>query len=358
MFFKESPSVILSRNVEIPRGWFMKAAINGFGRIGRMVLRAYLENSKSAFEIVAINDLAPIDVNAHLFKYDSVHGKFQGDVHISEDSITLTFQGKSHTIKVIKESNPEMLPWKTLGVDTVIECSGRFNDGEKASAHLKAGAKRVVISAPATHVDATVVFGVNHKTVMKDMKIISNASCTTNCLAPVASVIQETFGIEAGYMTTIHAYTADQKLVDSYHSDPYRARAAGLSLIPTTTGAAKAVGLVLPELKGKLDGTAIRVPTPNGSMIDFKFTSSKELSVESINNAIKFAANGPLKGILATCNEPLVSTDFIHNPHSSIFDLNQTQVIGKHFGRILSWYDNEWGFSCRLIDLLNYINTL
>lgn len=337
----------------------MKVAINGFGRIGRMVLRAFLERAQGKVEVVAINDLAPIDVNAHLFKYDSVHGRFQGDVRVESDSLVVQVQGsKAHTIKVVKEPNPEMLPWKNMGIDVVLECSGRFNDGEKASAHLKAGSGRVIISAPATHVDATIVMGVNHQTLTKDMKIISNASCTTNCLAPIAKVLHEAFGIEAGYMTTIHAYTADQRLVDSCHSDPYRARAAALSLIPTTTGAAKAVGLVLPDLKGKLDGTAIRVPTPDGSLIDFKFTASKELSVEGINEVVKKAAHGPLKGVLDVCEEPLVSVDFIHNPHSSIFDAGQTQVIGKHFGRILSWYDNEWGFSCRMIDLLNYINEI
>lgn len=337
----------------------MRVAINGFGRIGRMVLRSYFENPHHDFDIVAINDLAPIDVNAHLFKYDSVHGRFLGDVKVENNQLIIETQshGKK-SIQVLKESNPENLSWDKLGVDIVLECSGKFNDGEKAAAHLKAGAAKVIISAPATNVDATVVYGVNHQALTKEMKIISNASCTTNCLAPVAKVLHETFGIESGYMTTIHSYTADQRLVDSFHSDAYRARAATLSLIPTTTGAAKAVGLVLPELKGKLDGTAIRVPTPNVSLIDFKFTSKNKLSIQAINDAMAKAANSQLKGVLAICDEPLVSVDFVHNRHSSIFDIQQTQVIGDHFGRVLSWYDNEWGFSCRLLDVVDYVKKL
>jgi glyceraldehyde 3-phosphate dehydrogenase len=321
-----------------------------------MVLRSFLEHPKSTIEIVAINDLSPVEVNAHLLKYDSVHGRFPGEITVEGDVLILTIPGKEpHKIKVLKEPNPASLPWRGMGVETVLECSGRFNDGEKASAHIQAGAERVIISAPATNVDATVVFGVNHKDIAKSTKLISNASCTTNCLAPVAKVLHEHFEIESGYMTTIHAYTADQRLVDSFHSDPYRARASGLSLIPTTTGAARAVGLVLPSLKGKLDGTAIRVPTPNVSMIDFTFTTQKEFSKDSINEVMTHASKTTLKGVLDVCDEPLVSIDFTHNSHSSIFDLNQTQVVGKHFGRILSWYDNEWGFSCRMIDLAHYI---
>jgi len=336
----------------------MKVAINGFGRIGRMVLRAYLEKENMPFEIVAINDLAPVATNAHLLKYDSVHGAVSYDVDASEDSLIIKKNGKTLTLKVFKETNPANLPWKDLGVDVVFECSGKFTDGEAAKAHVAAGAKKVVISAPATHVGATIVYGVNHTTLKKEDVTISNASCTTNCLAPVAKVLHETFGIEQGYMTTIHSYTADQRLVDSFHPDLYRARAAAMSLIPTTTGAAKAVGLVLPELKGRLDGTAIRVPTPNVSLIDFKFTSTKELSKETINHAMHHASSGELKGVLATNDLPLVSIDFQSNSHSSIFDFSQTQVLGKNFGRVLSWYDNEWGFSCRMLDLAGHLKTL
>ncbi len=336
----------------------MKVAINGFGRIGRMVLRAYVERVAKGetlpFEIIAINDLAPSDINAHLLKYDSVHGTMTEDV--SANDHTLHIKGKKTlSLTVLKESNPENLPWKDLGVDVVFECSGRFTSGDTAKAHLNAGARKVIISAPGTDVDATIVYGVNHETLTKDHHIISNASCTTNCLAPVAKVLHESFSIEQGYMTTIHSYTADQRLVDSFHQDLYRARAAAMSLIPTTTGAAKAVGFVLPELKGKLDGTAIRVPTPNVSLIDFKFTTHKDLSKEVINHAMTSASENELKGVLAVNNIPLVSIDFQSNPHSSIFDLSQTQVIGNRFGRVLSWYDNEWGFSNRMLDLTSHI---
>lgn len=333
----------------------MKVAISGFGRIGRMILRAYLERKDPPFQITAINDLSPIEMNAHLLRYDSIHGRLQGEVLVEDGELIVKKDTKTHRFKVLSQADPKNLPWSDI--DVVLECSGHFTNGSKAKAHLDAGAKRVFISAPATHVDATIVYGVNHETLKPSDLIFSNASCTTNCLAPVAKVLHENFGIKHGYMTTIHAYTADQRLVDSFHGDPYRARSAAQSLIPTTTGAAKAVGLVLPELKGKLDGTAIRVPTANVSLIDFKFVSEKEISIDAINHAMIEAAEGELKGILAVNKEPLVSIDFNHDPHSSIFDLNQTQIVGSHFGRVLSWYDNEWGFSNRMIDVLYYIST-
>lgn len=324
----------------------VRVAINGFGRIGRLVLRAIAESGRKDIEVVAINDLGSVDANALLLKYDSVHGPFPGKIKTTKSSMDL---GRG-PIKVIAERDPSKLPWADLGVDIALECTGLFTAREKAAMHLTAGAKKVLISAPGTDADLTVVYGVNHKDLKKSHKIVSNASCTTNCLAPVAQVLHKACGIEQGYMTTIHAYTGDQNTVDTLHSDPRRARAAGVSMIPTSTGAAKAVGLVLPELKGKLDGTSIRVPTPNVSVIDLVFTSKKKVTADEVNAAIIAASKGPLKGILATTNEPNVSIDFNHNPASSTFDLTQTQVIDGKLVRVLAWYDNEWGFSNRMGD--------
>ncbi len=324
----------------------VKVAINGFGRIGRLVLRGILESGRKDIEVVGINDLGPVETNAHLLRYDTVHGRFPGKVRTKAGAIDA---GRGW-MTVTAERDPANLPWKKLGVDIAFECTGIFTSKEAASKHLTAGAKRVLISAPATGADITVVYGVNHSKLKKAHRIVSNASCTTNCLVPVVAVLHKAVGIERGFMTTIHSYTGDQPVLDTLHKDLHRARAAALSMIPTTTGAAKAVGLVLPELNGKLDGTSIRVPTPNVSLVDFTFTAAKATSVEAINAAIVKAANGPLKGILATNDEPLVSSDFNHNPASSTFDLNQTQVIEGKFVRILSWYDNEWGFSNRMAD--------
>ncbi|MEA2782135.1 MAG: hypothetical protein QOK29_3679 [Rhodospirillaceae bacterium] len=327
----------------------VRVAINGFGRIGRLVLRAIVESGRDDIEVVAINDLGPVETNAHLLRYDSVHGRFPGEVKTKENGIDA---GRGWMV-VTAERDPAKLPWAKLGVDVALECTGLFTDREKAKAHLTAGAKRVLISAPATGADLTVVYGVNHNKLKKNHSIVSNASCTTNCLAPVAAVLHKAIGIEHGFMTTIHSYTGDQPVLDTLHKDLYRGRAAALSMIPTTTGAAKAVGLVLPELAGKLDGTAIRVPTPNVSLIDFKFTAKKPTTVEAVNKAVVKAAtssNGPLNGILAVNEHPLVSSDFNHNPASSTFDLRQTQVIEGRFVRVLSWYDNEWGFSNRMAD--------
>ena len=324
----------------------IKIGINGFGRIGRLILRALLENYKEKIQVVAINDLGSIEANAHLVKYDSTHGTLPYDVETSKDGFKILNQN----IKVFAERDPANLPWGKEGVDVVLECTGLFLDKVSAEKHIKAGAKKVIISAPAKNVDFTIVQGVNSKDLKKEHNIISNGSCTTNCLAPVAMVLEKNFGIEYGYMTTIHSYTGDQKLLDTLHKDLRRARASGDSLIPTSTGAAKAMSLVLPSLKGKLDGTAIRVPTPNVSLIDLTFVPNKEVTVESINEAMTKASNGDLKGILATNSAPLVSKDFNHNPHSSIFDLTQTQVIKGKFSRVLSWYDNEWGFSNRMCD--------
>ncbi|HWA44788.1 MAG TPA: type I glyceraldehyde-3-phosphate dehydrogenase [Hypericibacter adhaerens] len=326
----------------------VRVAINGFGRIGRLVLRAVLESGRKDIEVVALNDLGPVETNAHLLRYDTVHGRFPGEVKAKEGAIDA---GRGW-MTVTAERDPAKLPWSKLGVDIALECTGIFTSKEAASKHLEAGAKRVLISAPATGADLTVVYGVNHDKLQAGHKIVSNASCTTNCLAPVAAVLHKAIGIERGFMTTIHSYTGDQPVLDTLHKDLHRARAAALSMIPTTTGAAKAVGLVLPELNGKLDGTSIRVPTPNVSLVDFKFTTAKETSVEAVNKAIMDAAhgNGPLKGILATNDQPLVSSDFNHNPASSTFDLKQTQVIEGRFVRVLSWYDNEWGFSNRMSD--------
>lgn len=324
----------------------LRVAINGFGRIGRLVYRAIAENHHKDLEVVAINDLADIESNAYLLRYDSVHGRFPYEVKTSSKGIDIGFG----EVKILAQADPENLPWKDLDIDIVLECSGRFTEKAKAEKHIKAGAKRVLVSAPADGADLTVVYGVNHERLSEEHIIVSNASCTTNCLAPVAYVLQKAIGIERGYMTTIHAYTGDQRLVDTYHSDPRRSRASALSMIPTSTGAAKAVGLVLPELKGKLDGTAIRVPTPNVSLIDFKFDAKKETSAGEINAAIIKASETELNGILGVVNEPLVSIDFNHNPLSSSFDLTQTQVIEGRFCRVLSWYDNEWGFSNRMAD--------
>lgn len=325
----------------------IRVAINGFGRIGRLVLRAAAEAGRKDIEFVAINDLGSVAANAHLLKYDSVHGRYPHEVTTGDDWMNVG-HGK---IKITACRNPAELPWKELGIDIALECTGIFTDRDKAASHLAAGAKRVLVSAPATGADLTVVYGVNHDRLTKEHLIVSNASCTTNCLAPVASVLHKAVGIQRGYMTTIHSYTGDQNTVDTLHKDLRRARAAALSMIPTTTGAAKAVGLVLPELKGKLDGTSIRVPTPNVSVIDFKFVPSRTTTVEEINQAIiQAAAKAPLKNILTTNDEELVSSDFCHQAASSIFDLTQTQVIEGELVRVLSWYDNEWGFSNRMSD--------
>jgi glyceraldehyde 3-phosphate dehydrogenase len=307
-----------------------------------------MESGRKDIEVVGINDLGPVATNAHLFRHDTVHGAFRGEVKTKDDGMDV---GRGF-MKVTAERDPAKLPWKELGVDIALECTGLFTDKEKAAKHLEAGAKRVLISAPATNADITVVYGVNHHKLEKSHTVVSNASCTTNCLAPVAHVLHNAIGIERGYMTTIHSYTGDQPTLDTLHKDLHRARAAALNMIPTSTGAAKAVGLVIPALNGKLDGTSIRVPTPNVSVVDFKFTTSKPTTKEAVNEAIKAAAaSGPLKGILGINNEPLVSMDFNHNPASSTFDLTQTQVIEGVFVRVLSWYDNEWGFSNRMSDV-------
>jgi glyceraldehyde 3-phosphate dehydrogenase len=324
----------------------VRVAINGFGRIGRNILRAIYEANRTDIEIVALNDLGPVETNAHLLRFDSVHGRFPGEVKVDGDSIDLG-RGK---IKVTAVRDPSTLPWKDLGIDIALECTGIFSAKAKASAHLTAGAKRVLVSAPSDGADATIVYGVNHDTLTKDHLVISNGSCTTNCLAPVAKVLNDTVGIETGFMTTVHAYTGDQPTLDTMHSDLYRARAAGLSMIPTSTGAAKAIGLVLPELNGKLDGVAIRVPTPNVSMIDLKIVAKKSTTKEEINEAMKRAASQELKGVLGTTSHPNVSIDFNHDAHSSTFAFDQTKVLGGTFVRVLSWYDNEWGFSNRMAD--------
>ncbi len=324
----------------------VRVAINGFGRIGRLVFRAALEAKRDDVEFVAINDLGPVETNAHLLKYDSVHGIFPGEIATGEGWM----DAGAGKIRVTAERDPTKLAWGDVGVDVVMECTGIFASKEKAGVHLDAGGKRVLVSAPASGADITVVYGVNDDQLTADHTVVSNASCTTNCLAPVAYVLNQAIGIERGFMTTIHAYTGDQPSVDTLHKDLHRGRAAAVSMIPTSTGAARAVGLVLPDLAGKLDGTAIRVPTPNVSLIDFKFTAPRDTSVEEINGAINQAAAGALNGILGTNDEPLVSIDFNHNANSSTFDLAQTQVIEGRFCRVLSWYDNEWGFSNRMSD--------
>jgi glyceraldehyde 3-phosphate dehydrogenase len=322
----------------------VKVAINGFGRIGRNVLRAIVESGRTDIEVVAINDLGPVETNAHLVRFDSVHGRFPGTVTTGEDWIDVG-RGK---IKVTAIRNPEELPWGD--VDIAMECTGIFTARDKAALHLKNGSKRVLVSAPADGADKTIVFGVNHGTLTAADTVVSNASCTTNCLSPVAKVLNDAIGITRGFMTTIHSYTGDQPTLDTMHKDLYRARAAALSMIPTSTGAAKAVGLVLPELKGRLDGVAIRVPTPNVSVVDLVFEAARETSVQEINDAIRAAATGPLKGILGFTDQPNVSADFNHDPHSSVFHMDQTKVMEGTMCRILSWYDNEWGFSNRMAD--------
>jgi glyceraldehyde 3-phosphate dehydrogenase len=324
----------------------IRVAINGFGRIGRNVLRAIHESKRTDIQVVAINDLAPVETNAHLLRYDSVHGRFPGEVKVDGDTIDIG----SGKIKVTAERDPTKLPWKELGIDVAMECTGIFTARDKAAMHLTAGAKRVLVSAPADGADATIVFGVNHDTLTKDHTVVSNGSCTTNCLAPVAKVLNDTVGIETGFMTTVHAYTGDQPTLDTVHKDLYRARAAGLSMIPTSTGAAKAIGLVLPELKGKLDGVSIRVPTPNVSVIDLKIVAKRETNKDEINDAIRRASQQQLKNILGVTDHPNVSIDFNGDQHSSIFATDQTKVQGGTLVRVLSWYDNEWGFSNRMAD--------
>ena len=333
----------------------VRVAINGFGRIGRLVMRAACESRRDDIEIVGINDLGPVETNAHLLRYDSVHGRFPGEIATGEGWMD-TGRGK---ITVTAERDPAKLPWRRLGVDVALECTGIFTKREAAAKHLEAGAKRVIISAPADGADLTVVLGVNQDEIRPEYEIISNASCTTNCLAPVAYVLHKGIGIERGYMTTIHSYTGDQNTVDTLHHDLRRARAAALSLIPTSTGAAKAVGLVLPALKGKLDGTAIRVPTANVSLIDFKFDAARETSADEVNALMEDAAkSNRLKGIIGINQAPTVSVDFNHDPHSSVFDVTQTQVLDKRFVRVLSWYDNEWGFSNRMVEVAAYFGGL
>jgi glyceraldehyde 3-phosphate dehydrogenase len=324
----------------------VRVAINGFGRIGRLILRSIVESGRNDIVVVGLNDLGPVETNAHLLRYDSVHGRFPAEVKVEGDHIIVG----GNRIKVTAIKNPAELPHKELGVDIALECTGIFTSKEKASAHLAAGAKRVLISAPADGVDLTVVYGVNHQKLTREHIVVSNASCTTNCLAPVAKVLNDTVGIEHGFMTTVHSYTNDQPSLDQMHKDLYRARAAAVSMIPTSTGAAKAVGLVLPELKGKLDGTAIRVPTPNVSVVDLKVTTKRPTTVAEINEAMKRAASQELKGVLDIVDAPLVSADFNHNPASSSFALDQTKVMDGNFVRVMSWYDNEWGFSSRMSD--------
>jgi len=324
----------------------VNVAINGFGRIGRNILRAIVESGRNDIRVVAVNDLGPVETNAHLLRYDSVHGRFPGQVKVDGDTIDVG----TGPIKVTALRDPAELPHKAMGVDIALECTGLFTSKEKASAHLKAGARRVLVSAPAEHADLTVVFGVNHDKLNRDHVVVSNASCTTNCLAPLAKILNDSIGIERGFMTTIHSYTGDQPTLDTMHKDLYRARAAALSMIPTSTGAAKAVGLVLPELQGKLEGYAIRVPTPNVSVVDFHFVAKRNTSSDEIGAIVKRAAAQQLKGILTFTEEPNVSSDFNHDPHSSIVHMDQTRVMEGTFVRIVSWYDNEWGFSNRMAD--------
>jgi glyceraldehyde 3-phosphate dehydrogenase len=323
-----------------------RVAINGFGRIGRLTLRAFLESGRKDLEFVAINDLGSAEANALLLEYDSVHGRFPGKVDVADGHLKVDGQN----LTVLSQASPANLPWREMDVDIVMECTGRFTKRETAAEHLDAGAKRVLVSAPCSGADLTVVYGVNDDKLTQKDHVVSNASCTTNCLAPVAEVLHKTVGLERGYMTTIHAYTGDQRTVDTLHKDPRRARASGINLIPTSTGAAKAVGLVLPELKGKLDGASIRVPVPNVSLIDLTFQSARPTTIEEINAAMIKAAEGPLKGVLGVNDKPLVSSDFNHDPLSSVFDLTGTQVIEGTFCRVVSWYDNEWGFSNRMCD--------
>jgi glyceraldehyde 3-phosphate dehydrogenase len=323
-----------------------RVAINGFGRIGRLTFRAYLESGRNDLDFVAINDLGSAEMNAHLLQFDSVHGRFPGKIDVVDGHLKTNGQN----VAVLSQPEPEKLPWRDLGVDIVMECTGRFADRDGAAKHLVAGAKRVLVSAPCSGADLTVVFGVNHDKLTQEHHVVSNASCTTNCLAPVAQVLNQVIGIKHGYMTTVHAYTGDQRIVDTLHKDPYRARAGATNLIPSSTGAAKAVGLVLPELKGKLDGASIRVPVPNVSLVDLTFQAARPTTVEEINQAVTKAANGPLKGVLGVNAKALVSSDFNHDPLSSIFDLAGTHVVDGTFCRVVAWYDNEWGFSNRMSD--------
>jgi glyceraldehyde 3-phosphate dehydrogenase len=324
----------------------VRVGINGFGRIGRNVLRAITEAGRTDIEVVGINDLAPVETNAHLLRFDSVHGRFPGEVTVKGDAISIG----NGLIKVTAIKEPATLPWKDLGVDIALECTGIFTSKDKAAAHLAAGAKRVIVSAPADGVDLTVVYGVNHDKLTPDHKVVSTASCTTNCLAPVAKVLNDAVGIDKGFMTTVHSYTNDQPSLDQIHKDLYRARAAAINMIPTSTGAARAVGLVLPELAGKLDGVAIRVPTPNVSVIDFKFVAKRATTKDEINGAVKRAAEQQLKGILGYTEAPNVSSDFNHDARSSVFAIDQTKVMDGTLVRVMSWYDNEWGFSNRMVD--------
>ena len=332
----------------------VRVAINGFGRIGRNVLRAIHEAGRTDLAVVAINDLGPVETNAHLLRYDSVHGRFPGTVTADGESIDIG----GGPIRVLRERDPAQLPWADLAVDVALECTGLFTAREKAAAHLDAGARKVLISAPGTGVDLTVVYGVNHEKLTPAHAVVSNASCTTNCLAPVAAVLHDAIGIERGFMTTVHAYTLDQPVLDTLHGDLRRARGAAGSMIPTSTGAARAVGLVLPALAGKLDGTAVRVPTANVSMIDLAFVAARDTAADEINAAVQRAAAGPLAGVLGYCAEPLVSVDFNHRPESSTFDAGQTAVVDGRLCRVLSWYDNEWGFSHRMGDVAAYIGGL
>jgi glyceraldehyde 3-phosphate dehydrogenase len=333
----------------------IRVAINGFGRIGRLVMRAALEHPEKQLEIVGINDLGPVETNAHLLRYDSVHGRFPGEVTTGDNWMDAG-RGK---IRVTAERDPAKLPWKELNVDVALECTGIFTKREAAAKHLEAGARKVIISAPADGADMTVVMGVNHDELQASHQVISNASCTTNCLAPVAYILHKGIGIDRGYMTTIHSYTGDQSLQDTLHGDLRRARAAALSLIPTSTGAARAVGLVLPDLKGKLDGTAIRVPTPNVSLIDFKFDAARETTADEVNSLMEEAArSNRWRGIIGINKAPTVSVDFNHDSHSSTFDVTQTQVLDKSFVRVLSWYDNEWGFSNRMVEVAAHFGAL
>jgi glyceraldehyde 3-phosphate dehydrogenase (phosphorylating) len=325
----------------------VRVGINGFGRIGRNILRAIVEAGRKDIEVIAVNDLGPVETNAHLLRYDSVHGRFPGEVTVKGDSISVG----DRSFKVTVQKDPSNLPWKELGVDIALECTGLFASKDKASAHVQAGAKRVLVSTPADGADFTVVYGINDDKMTKDHVIISNGSCTTNCLAPMAKIMNDNFGVESGFMTTIHSYTGDQPMLDTMHKDLYRARAAALNIIPTSTGAAKAIGLVLPELAGKLDGSSMRVPTPNVSLVDFKFHAKRATSVDEVNNAIMAAAKSNRLGkIVAWTKEPLVSSDLNHDPHSATFAVDQTKVIGGTFVRIVAWYDNEWGFSNRMAD--------
>jgi glyceraldehyde 3-phosphate dehydrogenase len=324
----------------------VRVAINGFGRIGRNILRAIVESGRKDIDVVSLNDLGPAETNAHLLRFDSVHGRFPAEVKVDGDSLVV----EGRKIRVTAIRNPAELPHRELGIDIALECTGLFTSRDKAAAHLEAGARRVLVSAPADGADLTVVFGVNQDKLEPSHKVVSNASCTTNCLAPVAKIIHEAVGIDKGFMTTIHAYTGDQPTLDTMHKDLYRARAAALSMIPTSTGAAKAVGLVLPELKGKLDGVSIRVPTPNVSVIDLKVVTRRATSVEEINAAVRKAAAGPFKGIVTTTDQPNVSVDFNHDPHSATFAIDQTKVMEGNLVRVLAWYDNEWGFSNRMCD--------